>query len=218
MWGQFCQQFSQGSSAWGAIFVLLSTKAHAGFDWLNPIQPGGSRPQSEAGQGRAGGNSNSSDGSQAKLLQRMLDNTPTGQLPAVQQRVLSVLCTAAKVCLSAEGDMQVCQVTEAYRCMIQMAWSVLPRLLQPQAAPTGNNAAAAPAGEGSSSTSSSAANSSSKGSGGSVQEVTVAASMGQQNPVSGPPGHADVALSWLSLLGRCFLQASQSINQSMLHL
>jgi hypothetical protein len=200
-WGGFAKIFPQGA-AWGATFVLLSTEAHAtlnGFDLF--------APKPTAGQEVHGGD-HTSCSSKPALLQWMLDNTPTRQLPAVQQWVLSALCTAAKVCRSAEGSNQLGQVTMAYSCIFHTAWSVLARLLSDKATPYGSNAAATTAGASSSS-------SSSQGLGALEQQETAAAAAGQQDPARGSSSHAATALSWLSLMGRCFLQASQQTTSTL---
>jgi hypothetical protein len=200
-WGAlFAKHFPFGA-AWGATYVLLSTKSHAEvncFDCFAADAPAGQESDRD-----------STTSSQHALLQWLLDNTPSEQLPAVQQRVLSMLCTAAKVCVSAGGPMQLVQVTDAYSCIFHTAWGVLGRLLPVQAAPTSSNAAAAPAGEGSSS-------SSTQVSGGTEQQVSAAgaAAPGQHNPAGSSSSRADAccaALSWMPLLGRCFLQASHEM-------
>ena len=171
--------FTQGP-AWGATYLLLSQWSHSWYEWLKPLA---------APEQTLHGTSSSSGARRPALLQWLLDNTPTRQLPAVQQRVLSVLCTAAKVCLSTEGPIQLTQVTEAY--IFHTAWSVLGRLLPVNTAPTGSTTAAQTSGVGSSS-----------------QGIGVAAPATGQNPAGAASSNADAAMSWLSLLGRCFLQAS----------
>jgi hypothetical protein len=180
--------FTQGP-AWGATYLLLSQWSHSGYEWLKPLA---------APEQTLHGTSSSSDARRPALLQWLLDNTPTRQLPAVQQRVLSVLCTAAKVCLSTEGPIQLTQVTEAYRCIFHTAWSVLGRLLPLRTAPTVSSTAAQTAGVGSSS-----------------QGIGVAAPATGQNPAGAASSNADAAMSWLSLLGRYFLQASQQMATNL---
>jgi hypothetical protein len=196
-WGELATLFPHGA-AWGATFVLLSQAAHAELDWLDC-------PNSNSAAAVDGGD-DSDWNSKPALLQWMLDNTPTRQLYTVQQRVLSVLCTAAKAGLSAEGSKQLGQVTTAYSCIFHTAWSVLARLLPQKAAPTASNAAAAIAGMCSSS--------SSQGPGRTQQQIKAAAAVGQPNPACSTT-QGEAALSWLSLVGRCFLQASNQIDSTL---
>jgi hypothetical protein len=199
-WCGIAQEFPSGAAAWGATYVLLSPQAHADLDWFTTNSPAERAFDRERAI--------SSENSQPVLLRWMLDNTPTTQLPAVQQPVLSMLCTAAKLCISAHSTIQLVQVTEAYRCILPTAWSVLARLLPQQAAATDSNAVAVATGEGSSSQSPS----------GREQQETAAAAaaaISQQIPADKFSSHADAALSWLSLLGRCFLQASRQLASSL---
>jgi hypothetical protein len=79
-----------GGTAWLATFLLLSPAAHAEYGWLYSEQ------SKQEGQ-EAGDDALSA---QPSLLQWLLDNTPAGELPAVQQQLLGVLFTASKVCPS----------------------------------------------------------------------------------------------------------------------
>jgi hypothetical protein len=137
----------------------------------------------------------------------MLDNTPPNQLPAAQQHMLSLLCTMAKVGVSAEGSKQLCTVHLACSGMLSTAKDVLMQLLtqQPAGFGTATSSAAQPAatpGSGSSSSSSS-----------SSQASGSAAAAGGHNTAGSV--QTDAVLSWLSLLGRCFLQASQQMSSSL---
>lgn len=171
--------------------MLISPAAHAEFSWLHPTADQVPLRDVAARQG-----------DQPVLLEWMLDNTPLRQLPAVQQRVLSVLCTMAKVCFSAVEANKQLEVAEAYGRIFRTAWHVLARLLPQTGAPTGSQAAAAATG-----------GSSSQDSGSAEQQGATAAATGQ-TPAGGSSSHAGAALSWLPLLGRCFLQASQQMSRA----
>jgi hypothetical protein len=203
-WGGMAGKFPQGL-AWGATYMLLSQQRHAVQDhfsyWL----------ETKAGQlliDRLQDVVCTRHSHQPALLQWMLDNTPLQQLPVAQQRVLSLLCTAAKVCLSAEGGRQHVQSNALYDGIVHTAWGVLGRLLPQQTVIDGSRTATAQADDGSSNSSGSSQNSR-------APEHQAAAAVGQQNPAGGTVSHADAALSWLSLLGRCFLQASQQMASTI---
>jgi hypothetical protein len=112
--GELAGKLVQGP-AWGATYLLLSQNPHPAFDWL----------ESPAGADQAArSSSTSSHDHQPALLQWLLDNTPPEQLPAVQQQVLSLLCTTSKVCLSAQGGSQLTQAAEVQDCIFHTAWGV----------------------------------------------------------------------------------------------
>jgi hypothetical protein len=222
-WGNLAGTFPQGN-AWGAASMLLSTGAHANIDRASALNWLESTARASAAERTATAgpsqhrdimsmmlaSSDSNHQPRPALLQWMLDSTPTRQLPAVQQRVLSMLCTAAKVCRSAEGSPQLAQVAEAYDFTFRTAWGVLGRLLpQPGlAAPSSGNAAATLAGDRSSSSGSSSTSGSGEGQGTEGSPLTTA----QKNPAGSASSQAGAALPWLSLMGRCFLEASQQMS------
>jgi hypothetical protein len=258
-YGKVAGDGPNGSAAWLATFLLLTPTAHAQYGWMYRVDKGSATPSED----------------HPALLNWLLDNIPPDQLPAVQQRLLSVLITASKVSLSAKGSKQLAQANQAFSGMLRTALQVLQRLLpQPmgysadagsaqaavssssqvsgtaasaasearaatdssiddlgQAAVTAQALQAAGGGGGSSSSSSSG----SQGSGSviqaaaqghdsagsstedSIQEASAAAAEddGLQGEIQLDTGNFDPAavLAWLSLLGRCFVQASHQLTR-----
>jgi hypothetical protein len=185
--GQLAKDVPNWTASWLATFLLLSPTAHEKYGWMYEV----------------GDKAKSGDQEQPALLKWMLDNTPPNQLPAAQQRMLSLLCTMAKVGVSAEGSKQLCTVHLACSGMLSTAKDVLMQLLtqQPAGFGTATSSAAQPAATpGSSSSSSSQASGSAAAAGGHNTAGSV---------------QTDAVLSWLSLLGRCFLQASQQMSSSL---
>jgi hypothetical protein len=125
----------QGCAAWLAKFLLLSPAAHKQYGWLYGQDKG----------------SETSPEDQVPLLQWMLNNAAPEQLLAVQQRLLSVLCTVSKLSLAATTNMQLTHANQAYKGILHTAAQVLTQLLPPmadfglQAARTAAKAAAASA-------------------------------------------------------------------------
>jgi hypothetical protein len=115
-----------------------------------------------------------------------------------------LLCTVAKAC--AAGGKQIAHLSDVYTRTIRIAEHVLVQLLPQQAAPQA--AAIAPAASTDCSSSGSGNNSSSSHVSGSA-----AAAMEHQDIAS--PFSAEAVMSWLSLLGRCFLQACQHMFSSL---
>ena len=205
-WGEMAGKFPQGL-AWGATYVLLSQQEHTALDhfsyWL----------ETEAGQlliDQLQDDVCTSHSHQPALLQWLLDNTPPEQLPAAQQRVLGLFCTAAKVCLIAERGRQHVQVNALYDGIFHTAWGVLGRLLPQETVNHGSRTATTQAGDGSSSSSSSQHSRTPD-----YKAAAAAVAVGQHNPAGGSSSHTDAALPWLPLLGRCFLQASQQMASTI---
>jgi hypothetical protein len=108
------------SAAWLAAFLLMSPVGHHHYGWMS------SKKQQD----------NELPGDWPALLLWMLDNATPEQLPAAQQRVLSLLCTAAKMCSGAQDSKQHVLVTQACSVILRTAGHVLTQLLpQREAAP-----------------------------------------------------------------------------------
>jgi hypothetical protein len=177
----------RGSGAWLASFILLSPAVHDKYGWMFSADEHAQRGQQE----------------QTALLHWMLDNTPPSQLPIAQQRVLSLLCTTPKVGVSAEGRKQLTMVHQSYRGIFSTAEHVLNQLLSQQSAASSTIAmrAAVYAADAAATPSSSS------------QTSGRAAPADVHKTIIGPT--ADAVMSWLSLLGRCFLQLSQHMSSSL---
>jgi hypothetical protein len=182
-----------GSAVWFATFLLLSPAAHAN-EHARMCTQGVSQPPAD----------------QPALLQWLLDNAPPSQLPAAQQRVLRLLCTAAKVCLrGSQGTATSKQLTHIMRAYWGITQTAMLVLAQPPGAAVVLPKLEAPSSSQATASQAPSAAISSRNSSGSAAATTGQGLAGSCSP------HAKAVMSWLSLLGHCFLQSSEQLSNRL---